>query len=946
MLVTDTDGRANLDYVEIALNMTSGDIVLRWTESTKVFSEVLDTGLLCTLNTVNSTWAVVDANSYRLAWRFELNGGIYALNQEFRWRAIDDDSNRNPTFTALKGLFQYTDAVLLGQTDFSIISPYPIYQSYLDTHGENEPENIIIPNVTITHDIDENWLYWFYITISANVTDVVLADVGGRLSAFWSWNPYQNTGAYTNSIALGLNTSLPHGHGGSSYSIWITPEMKVKDLPKGKYNMSIVVTDFALLESKFFLGWVDIGASFETTLEEQISQELYMQEGVEVELEDEVSQELYMQEDVDDKEVDEIEQALMIWVNGVLVYDSYQFVLAPVELGALNLFDSEGNAMGNDEWLYEGELYRLRVVTYNPTYVNINVSDTRRYAVFEYFNETDSMTLTATDNIEMFGLISFDNTYNESTGQRILEWYFVVNDNVIDCSDRYWDAYMYSTINAPLQPFMEDIDDNWLYTNIYNLGGVVSHSYVGDGRRVANGAVYDIQATSTGSIAYTEVIYNKLQHVHILPELNVNGTWNPTTGRFEDFDGGYFEYGLKYEVDGMWVQGYKVRLYPTNYRVGHQNAGSDHNWVGWAVEWYQFTQGNASWTLQKEDIIYTNNWGYDEQGATPDYHNRTGSQLWIDLWFSNQEGGTIMAGRVSALYYGLYEQGTPFWFGYGEFRPMFGDVKSSMFFGDITDFSGNPTDSFGIEKVNFWSRVEKISGTTRKWMMSNYEVTNFQVAEGRMQGIDTPPFVETRVLNSPSSGFLSPLINVISGIGNAIGNALRGMATYTMSLVDSMLTSIGLPPMLGIFFDFLLGIYEIFALIYGSFIDIVSWIVTSIENMISSLFLVIPRYLLLVNDVLLVFVSYYTNFVLLFTGGIGNMNNFWADYNMSELIQVYLIAVIPFTYLAKWESSKTPLNDIAEDVGMFMQFVMAIFDLAMSLLGVAFDIIKSILGLI
>ena len=947
MLVYDGDGRTELDYVEICLNMTSGDIVLRWNEQTKVFTEILDTGGLCTLNTVNSTWVAVDANSYRLSWRFEINGGVHDTFQEYRYRAIDEASNRNPTFSALRGLFEYTDSFVIEIDAFSLESAHPIVQSNYDTHEYNEPDNIIVPKVTMNHGVGVEWLYLYEITISENVTDNILTMVGGRMYGFWSWMPAQSTGYGSNDIDLGNNGTIKHGHIDDN-TIWITPQMKVKEIPAGRYNMSIIVTDFNYLEVKFFLGWVDIGNSINQTVEEQFDNDIYTQTGVEVTETAQFDTALYLQEDVDDKEAEGVTQGMLMWLNGELIYSSYEFQLAPVELGNLNLFDSNDDAMGNGAWLYEGELYRLRAITYNPTYVNINVSDTRRTMVFEYFNATDTLTLTSTDGVNVFGLINSDNTYDESTGQRILEWYFVVNDNVVDSADRYWDAYMYSTINAPLQPFMEDTDDNWLKTHIYNLGGMVSFSFVGDGARIPDGDVYDLEATSIGSIAYSEVTYNKLQHVHILPELTYNGTWNSGTGRFEDFDGGFFEYGIKYEVDGLLVQGYKVRLYPTNYRVGHQNLGADHDWVGWEVEWWQFIQGNPDpWELQKSDVIYSNSWGYDSADADPDYHNRTSSQLWIDLWFSNHEGGTQFGGRVNAYYHGMYEQGGILaFFGYGNFRPMFGDVTSSQFFGDITDFNGNPTDSYGIEKARFWSRVEKYGGNDRTWSMSNYEIKNYQLASGRMQGIDNPPLVETKVLDMPSTGFLTPLIKVISGIGESIARGLSGMGLYAMSLVDNLLVSIGLPPMLGIFFDFLLGIYQVFALIYSSFVEIISYMVTSIENMISSLFILIPRYLLLVGNVLDVFVAYYTQIVLLFTGGIGNMNNFWEDYNASEMLELYLIAVLPFSLIAKWESSKDPLKAMAGDITMFVQFVTAIYDIASEFMSMAFDVIKSIIGLV
>ncbi len=945
MKVSDADGRTHLDYVELCLNMTSGDIVLRWTEQTKVFSEVLDTGAICTLNTVNSTWEDYDANTYKLSWRFELNGGIFDINQEYRYRAVDEASNRNPIFTALQGTFEYTDSIVMNLVDFNILSNDPIFQSNPQTHEYNEPENLLVLNITIDHGVDANWIGWETIGLYENITGNILMGTGGRLYTFWSWLPYVSTGNGSNDINLGTNSSLKHGKP-TDYTMWFTPEMKVKNLPVGRYNLSVTMTDFAMLETKFFLGWVDIGDSINHTLVEPITQDLFSQKGVEDTEYESITQELFIQKGVEVTEVESIDEGVIIWVNGVVAYSSFEHMPLEAKLGNLNLFDSEGNIISNDGWLYEGELYRLRAVSTNPSYININVSDTRRTIAFEWYNSTGVMSITSTDGVNVFGLINGDMSYNETTGVRIFEWYFVVNDNVVDCANRYWDAYMSSTINAPLIPLETDVDDNWLYTNIYNLGGVVSYTMVGDGHKITGGDALDIEATAIGSSAYTEVVFNNLQSVHILPELYYQGNWNPTTGRFEDFSGGFYEYGISYEIDDVWVNGWKVMLYPVNYKVGHQNLGADHNWIGWAVEWYQYDYGAVDWVLEREEIIYSNNWGYDSAGANPDYHNRTSSQLWIDLWFSNHNSSSIIAGRVSALYYGLYEQATPFWFGYGEFRPMFGDVKTSMYFSDLTDISDTVTDSYGIGKVKFWSRVTKVAGNTRTWRISNYEIKDYMLSEGRMNGIDNPPIVETRVLDSPASGFISPLIRVISGIGGAIARALGGMGTYALSLVDGILTSIGLPPMLGIFFDFLLGIYEVFALIYGSFIDIISWIVTSIENMISSLFQVIPRYLLLVNDVLMVFVSYYTNFVLLFTGGIGNMNNFWTDYAVGDILQIYLIAVIPFTYLAKWESSKDPLGAIAEDVGMFMQFIMAVYDIALEFLTVAFDIVKSIIGLI
>ena len=122
--------------------------------------------------------------------------------------------------------------------------------------------------------------------------------------------------------------------------------------------------------------------------------------------------------------------------------------------------------------------------------------------------------------------------------------------------------------------------------------------------------------------------------------------------------------------------------------------------------------------------------------------------------------------------------------------------------------------------------------------------------------------------------------------------------------------------------------------------------ITSIDGLIASIFVLVPRYLLFVGMILTVFVDYYNNIVLLFTGGIGGMSNFWLDYNLAEFIQLYLIGIFPFMLIAKIESSDDPVQTLTDEVKMFMEVITAVFNIAYQLFTVAFDIIKSIVGLI
>ncbi len=483
--------------------------------------------------------------------------------------------------------------------------------------------------------------------------------------------------------------------------------------------------------------------------------------------------------------------------------------------------------------------------------------------------------------------------------------------------------------------------------SIFNLGGIASFTGMGDSTYYPQNDAFSIGAYNDGSWSQFSVLYDSLEHMHFNVEFDIDGDWNADDGIWENSTGGFFEYGINYWLKGDYINGWKVRIYPASVNVGHQKLGSDVDYVQWTVEHYTYNISISAYQLEVTNTLYSNFNGYDSEDSDPDHHQKTSVTWWVDLWFSNENAGKTVATRVNTELFGMYEQGVAWWFGYGGFRPMIGEITDSIFYDNVNDANGTIQTVYqNVDVVDFWGRVEKVTGGDKEYIMHNYLMKNKELAVGDMKGVDTPALVKTKTMDMPQTGFLTPLITMINNIREfivtGITDVIKGMGT----LIDTVLVSVGLPPLLGIFIDFLLGLYEIFALIYGSFVDIISWIVTSIENMISSIFLIIPRYLLLVNDVLMVFIGFYTNFVLLFTGGIGEMNNFWVDYSVGDILQIYLIAVLPFTYLAKWESSKDPLGAIAEDVSMFMQFIMAVFDIAMEFLTVAFDIIKSIIGLI
>jgi len=274
---------------------------------------------------------------------------------------------------------------------------------------------------------------------------------------------------------------------------------------------------------------------------------------------------------------------------------------------------------------------------------------------------------------------------------------------------------------------------------------------------------------------------------------------------------------------------------------------------------------------------------------------------------------------------------------------MMGEVTESMFYDNVHDSNGNIISATNIDYVEFWSEVGKVTGNDRI-RSQGFLMKNKRFAEDILYGVDTPALVETKVLDMPQMGFLAPLIKMLSRIREFIVNGIISVLGLLGKLVDNLLVAIGLPPLMSVFYNFLVGIYNIFEVIFASFGLIVDWIVISLQNFISSIFLVIPRYLYFVGMVVTVFIDYYNNIVLLFTGGIGGMNNFWVHYNVAEIIELYLIAIFPFIEIARIESSDEPLQTLSNDVSLFVNFIKGIFEIAGKFLEYAMNIIKAIIG--
>lgn len=329
--------------------------------------------------------------------------------------------------------------------------------------------------------------------------------------------------------------------------------------------------------------------------------------------------------------------------------------------------------------------------------------------------------------------------------------------------------------------------------NFFNLGGMVSYVKVGDAGHNKGDDILSIYAQDVGSYIEASIIWDKLQHQHLTLELDNGGVWDSINNKFINMTGGLYEFGMNYFINNTILNGWKTRIYVESSDVGNHGVGVDKDWVNWEIEHYIYNRTIDDWMIKKESNLISNYDGYDHTSSIHGYTNKTTIKFFVDLWFSNENSSKIIATRINPEFFGMYEQGSSFWFGYGAFRPYFGDETVSIFYDNIYDGNMNVVSSSEkVSLVQFWVRVEKITGK-EKYQLTNFVMKNSQFASYKMGGIDTPAYVATKVINMPRTGFLTPLVKAIQGIGSLIWGACMGFIYVLISSIDGLLVYLGLP---------------------------------------------------------------------------------------------------------------------------------------------------------
>lgn len=486
-------------------------------------------------------------------------------------------------------------------------------------------------------------------------------------------------------------------------------------------------------------------------------------------------------------------------------------------------------------------------LSYNFTgsYIRQNSIDPITYAEFNFTDGTDVIGLSYTASTGSYTTSGNDKvsfvSYNSIQSYNALLLYGRIRIESTIVSSQNIDLNLYCTTATSSDSLI--IDNRFA---IYGLGGVTSTTVVGDGALIAGGSVFDIMAqnsslTEGGSSILVSTVAPNFQHLHTLTHLYQSAQWDEVNGVWDcpSFcsETGYLEFGVDYmEENCTWLNGWKTRIYIVD---GGAGTGAwfakDQSWVRLNVTWWNNNE------LIKYDDVYAFYEAYDENDTT------TQISLYIDLWISEDEYSSNVAGHVSSQYYGMEEGG---WWLWSNWQPVGSLQTSSTFYDNLYNGDGNLTSASTLKMFNVWSKIAKTGvgeGDTscdeHLWASINEVVQIKQLPYNvELIGIASPIFMPTTTPDTPLGFFASignTLANALDSIYYAIATLAQGALTLTSSVLDSVFGLFGITG----FTSSITSIIGGFATYFTQSITYVSSLIISIFTLFSSVVLFIIEWI-------------------------------------------------------------------------------------------------------
>ena len=468
---------------------------------------------------------------------------------------------------------------------------------------------------------------------------------------------------------------------------------------------------------------------------------------------------------------------------------------------------------------------------------------------------------------------------------------------------------------------------------------------------IVGGDKLDLFANAN-SLAKAQIAFHNLQNVNALIKINTNIAiaWDSDKYAWQTYayidDVTPIKIGLDYWSGTTYCNGMYVVLEPVE---GHMSSSLFI--ITFKASWY-FNN-----VLIKTDYIdtypltiqaYTSSWWevftqiFADLGLSrlSNYDYTASSTFVIDYWFNKMNSSSVMGGRITSEYYGVSNDAPWYlsWATGNQFGKAGTNPTVTTLFHNIVDSTGAIIPASNVDMSYFWTSVQQDNNNNGyKLSIGNYNVLDFGIVKGRMIGINTPAYIETKMPTMAQTGFLNALWagiqQTFQGLFAILASTFGLLGDAAYKFIDSILAYFGLS---GVFETIIKIITDLWVNISLLIVDSVLFI-TSTLSIIVSFFSFSMTWVIATATILVQLINLVVGILQGTSSAVTGLGDIWTKLNLTVALPLIIVVVLVQWLLSLDERTKKygaiawlklAISEAQIFVGVFMgiaQFVINLF---------------------
>jgi hypothetical protein len=475
--------------------------------------------------------------------------------------------------------------------------------------------------------------------------------------------------------------------------------------------------------------------------------------------------------------------------------------------------------------------------------------------------------------------------------------------------------------------------------------------YKGSAGHIDGGDILDIFAQGN-SYAKAQVAFHNLQNVNALVKINTNVAiaWDSDKFAWQSYayidDITPIKIGLDYWSGTTYCKGMYVILEPVE---GHMTTNLFI--LTFKASWY-FND-----VLIKTDYIdtypltiqsYTPSWWEVWNqifadfgiGKLTNYDFTASTTFVVDYWLNKMNSSSVMGGRITSEYYGISDNAPWYlrWASGASWGKTGANPTVITLFHNIQDSTGAIIPASSVDMSYFWTSIQQDNNNNGyRISMGNYTVLDFGIVKGKLVGINTPAYIETKMPSMAQTGFLNALWagiqQTFQGLFAILASTFGWLGDASYKFIDSILAYFGLS---GVFETIIKIITDLWVNVSLLIVDSILFL-TSTLSVIVSFFSFSMTWVITTATIIVQLINLVVGILQGTSIAATGLGDIWTKLNLTVALPLIIIFILIQWFLSLDERTakygfgawiKLAISEAQIAVGVFMgiaQFVITLF---------------------